>query len=236
MKSPWRGSGTVVEFFGDFYIATAQHVLENLTAEYMVRIVFADGSELDYNASRNGFYKHPRADVALIPFSLPRGRTGARVRDRYLRVGKRLIGISLHGGSMNGLDCHVKALDMGPPWNRVKLNDSVMTDCGGVPGFSGTGYFDTKGRLIAVHQGGQTYPHGPEGVIQEGRVDELFKGLNVSCRVNLSDGSVSQQCYDDLQTVITLSSRNPSASAVPVKYLVEIADGIRRRTVTLFRP
>jgi hypothetical protein len=232
----WGGSGTVVDVSGTSYIATARHLMVNLTDGDRFKIIFADGGWTKSRPGRHGFYNHTAADVTLIPFALPQGRTAARVVNTSLRIGKRLIGISLHNETMNGLDCHVKALDRAFGRVSVAKNHTVLTDCGGVPGFSGTGYFNTKGSLIAVHKGGEMYPHGAERVTQEGRVDELFKGLNVSCQVDPARGLLPEQCYDDLETLITLSSRNPTAAAVPAKYLFEIADGIRQGTLKLFKP
>jgi hypothetical protein len=118
------------------------------------------------------------------------------------------------------------------------MNQNVLTDCRGVGRIPGTGYFNSKGSLIGIHAGEEVYSDGAEGVteVTEERVNDVFRGPNVGCQINQMTNLLPQQCYDDLATAITLSSRKRSGSVVPAKYLFEIVDGIREHTLTPFKP
>jgi S1-C subfamily serine protease len=209
------GSGSLVEFGGECFISTAGHVMEDLNQSWITVARFSDGQTV-YLDLVSGYYVGQRSDVALVPIACLGNRTGLEVVNKTLKVGKPLWGLA-------ALDFHAYALHC-----RVverQETGSVLADCAGSHGASGTGYLNGKGKMIAIHFGGAHFPHRSEAraestglPVPEKKVAKLSRELNVTCQDK--NGSLTEECFDSLRQLA--SSRNQVASIMPAADLYEL--------------
>jgi hypothetical protein len=162
------GCGVYVRLGGRYFVATNAHVAREAFPSGDFHLFFNDGRQLQPRT--DAFFYGNGPDIALIPVNPYRGvdqsiHQAVEVTDHPADLGTQLYGISSAFKSRTAVHCAaVNAYD----------NDTVVANCRGTYGHSGTGYFDRNGILVFLHQGA---------------ADTLHNGLMVSRRFSSEGGS-----------------------------------------------
>jgi hypothetical protein len=85
------------------------------------------------------------------------------------------------------------------------MNGSFYTNCGGGPGFSGTGLLNSDGHLALIHRDSTDFKYDAESL--EAAIADGWNDVKVKCIVNGTWG-VMNDCLDSLKTVIGLHAQN----------------------------
>jgi hypothetical protein len=210
------GCGTLVLMDGYPYVASAGHVFDHFPAHdpaalTTMNLTMHDGSPLNLTRPPLTFQGFSTElsffDLALLPvqsesFQLPWAQEVSRLP---IPIGTPLFGMSSQPDQVVLQYCRT----------LEALPDYMQADCGGAKGFSGTGYGDPSGVLVAVHLGSDNYRHAAGAETSEtsekvslpspGTPGELVREWNQTKR----KCHFSSPCASHLFSTIELASRNP---------------------------
>jgi hypothetical protein len=147
-----------------------------------------------------------KLDIALVPLNMPDSRARERcipISESELTPESKFWGASLQDNYSVVLNCEVVE------WYA---NRTAQTNCGGGPGFSGTGYADPEGNLGAIHIGEGVYLH----VGDRGRAEEFSHTLNQrvedAMKICTETGpALSEDCVHSLTTTVAAGVRDPGS-------------------------
>jgi len=155
-----EGTGSIINVDGNLFFVTNRHiVLNDFTVNIFRNITLFDGTTLFLEPRVQFFTIENAPDIAIVPVdTYPynikgyniQNITGVNVSKSYDILGQHLYGYSKRDSSLVYLDCYTVEQDLENIFN-------VNTNCGGSPGFSGTGYYDSNGFLYAIHVGPGKY-------------------------------------------------------------------------------
>jgi hypothetical protein len=209
-------SGNLISIAGMCYVSTNRHVL--VTDEKVNRTIkdlrLVDDTTLTVSGN---FSFSNEWDLALVPVSCPGNRTPLAVAHEEPKLGTRLFGLSNRPKGLVLLPCSILE-------KRVRYYE---TDCPETHGFSGTGYLNGKGTLIALHVGAGKFGHlnasrsDLESMDSSSNFD--WDRANTVCTEAWRTQEKVYDCFAKLRTVIELTARNPRTSVVSAVHLLELA-------------
>jgi hypothetical protein len=202
-----EGSGNVVEFEGLCFVSTCAHVspfFNSSSVNYSLRL--PDEIKLSMRGASVLF--DDEHDVSLIPIECPDKVHPLKISESPLRLGTQLWGVSDRSSGTVLLHCRV---------TQEKRDNTTETDCGGSPGFSGTGLVSWDDFLVGIHRGSGVHM---EVDAREESLGQRSMHLKSSC--NVTSLPLPLDCFDAFHDIIELTSRNPRSWVVSADYLYEL--------------
>ena len=145
----FNGSCIVVNINGSYYAATNRHVIyddqKNCTC-IIQYITMTDNSTLIFSSNMTFFSTLAAPDLALIPLKVnsKQASNAILVSNVTCQIRDKLFGTTFQQRNIYYSECNIVE----------DVNDTkYISDCPGFPGYSGTGYLNYYGELIAVHYG-----------------------------------------------------------------------------------
>jgi hypothetical protein len=231
LQNTTRGCGNLVEINGQMYVATAGHVTQAFGDSNRFPTLTLDPSGRNHPLKPIGRAIRSRDfDAALIPVQYEQNLSGVAltVSGSPVKLGTMLWGISPQLGRRVLQYCRV-----------IEVSPKVLeADCGGTEGFSGTGYVNSDGFLVGIHEGDSYFPHsGEEGWHgNESYVPprpDTFGGASVGVLnrqwnktldicLKVTELPMPRTCFDGMFSAMQLSNRNPSSTVGEAYHLLEL--------------
>jgi hypothetical protein len=216
------GSGNLVISNGQLYFSTCLHVIYSYSFKKFNRvgqIYLRDGTKLIFTGKvviDSNLFKYPNLatsssiDYALLEIQNNQSyyHYAANISEKSLHLSQKIRGIfTYYGGSYAEGVVQEKGLE----------NNTFYTSTGGIPGFSGGGFFNKKGKLQGIHRGsGKIYGESTSEA-------KIHKSVNESiqiCRNKIDSAS----CIDQIVTTLNLALRNPKSEVLDASYLHKLLD------------
>lgn len=209
-----HGSGSYVEIGGSCFIATCRHLVAGHQApfrERKVRSVELAGA-FYLNVTGRSVWD-PDYDLALIPVECHPGRRPLTVSDSPPLDGTYVYGYSYIGRELTLV--YGKVMEKG--------SNKWHTDTQGAAGFSGTGYLNGRGELVAVHTGQAAGLHPyPERSLPS-NPEFLWLEARESCRDAARHWASWGRCFDTVQEAVETSTSNARTVVAPASPLIGLA-------------
>jgi hypothetical protein len=210
-------SGNLISIAGMCYVSTCRHVL--VDNESLPRTIeslrLVDNTTLKVSGTCSFSSKW---DLALVPVSCPGNRTPLTVAHEEPKVGTRLFGMSHRPHGLVLLPCSILE-------KRVKTYE---TDCPGTHGFSGTGYLNGEGTLIALHSGSGMFGHLNDWRSDLESMNSSFDFDWTRARTICTEAWQTQKevgkCFSRLRELIEVTARNPRTRVVSAVHLRKLAN------------
>jgi hypothetical protein len=159
-------------------------------------------------------------DLGLIPVGCPQNATPLAVSTHEPSLGLQLWGMSHREHGLVVGSCGVLEQE----------GESFLTSCDGTHGFSGTGYVNGHGILMAIHKGPRFFKHfGDEipeldvqGLDQEFNSFEYqWKEVKKNCLKN--NNSMTEECLIAWRIYIATAARNPRTKVESAHHLHDLS-------------
>jgi S1-C subfamily serine protease len=213
------GSGTLVQIGSELFISTNAHVVSRVVSNVtclnnISSLQLFDKQQLNHTGPI--FVFDPPFDLALIHVENRSSVVPAQISPSWPTRGSKIYGFSNQVPDSVSLECTITEINY--PYN-------YQTNCGGAPGFSGTGYFDLFGQVVAVHRG-----QGDDFELESGKtityIENFWNTVYDKCEAlilsppNSTLGDLFKECFFAFKKAIQLTARNPRTSVMPAAVLI----------------
>ena len=146
----FNGSCIVTNIRGSYYAVTNRHVIydgqKNCTC-IIKYITMADNSTLIFTSNITFFSTLDAPDLALIPLEVNSNQASnaVLVSNVTCQIRDKLFGTTFQQRKIRYSECNIV--------EDIHNETSYISDCPGFPVYSGTGYLNYYGELVAVHYG-----------------------------------------------------------------------------------
>lgn len=146
----FNGSCIVTNIRGSYYAVTNRHVIydgqKNCTC-IIKYITMADNSTLIFTSNITFFSTLDAPDLALIPLEVNSNQASnaVLVSNVTCQIRDKLFGTTFQQRKIRYSECSIV--------EDIHNETSYISDCPGFPVYSGTGYLNYYGELVAVHYG-----------------------------------------------------------------------------------
>jgi hypothetical protein len=198
--------GSIVQLNNQSYIATNRHLLtfskSNPCFVSPILAILSNNISLTFNLKEIIISSDPNIDLGLIPIKdlhLP----FSSISSRFPKTGEKLFGISYQKNIGISIQCEITEIQ----------NDTIITNCAGAPGFSGTGLFTYDQYLTVIHVGSISFQHSYDaGETEEKFLDKVDIFQN-ECLYNNPPKDINF-CKKEFPSLMGIYARNPTAIGV----------------------
>jgi hypothetical protein len=213
-----RGSGNVVDLGGFCFVSTCAHVawpLDWSGIRYKLRLENGDRVYL-----RNQTVRLDRThDIAIIPIVCPLDVDPLQVSQTRLAFGVQLWGTCLWKTGIVLMYCRI----VEEAYNNTFKQAVQQGDCGGSPGFSGTGLVNEKRVVIGMHKGAGDFRESTDADdFRESTDADESMAARWDEALRKCDRTSLRKCLAGFRKIIEITARNPRTNVIDARWIHEL--------------